>query len=142
MYSPDFYTRLACDALMGIVFEHVHSAQDGAVMEDALKRHGKSAVQAGSTDWKGMALGRPVSIAWDWVKLSNGEVRMLDEVAPRTNILLIDVKGYDMAMAHSAPHLRALIDALPWCIKVHQVLADKSPLTSRPAEFAYPYLGS
>jgi hypothetical protein len=131
MHSREYYVRLGCDALPKIVFEHVHSAQDAEVMEDALNLHGAAVTCAGSTEWQGVENGEAVSLAWDWMVLKDGEIELLGVVAPRPNLKLIDVKGYDVTDLHALPHVLGLIKSLPWCIKVRQALEQQFPLTLR-----------
>ena len=60
--------------------------------------------------------------AWDWVVEADGEVRLLGVVPPRTNVQVIDRKGYDLPQAQAIPHLLDLIESLPWRTKVLQAL--------------------
>ena len=130
LYSRDYYVRLSSQALGELEFEHLHSAHDEAVLDDVPT--GRSGAQwAGSTEWQGQRASAPVSLAWDWVVLADGEVRVLSVVAPRTNMQVIDPKGYDLPHAEAVPHLLGLIESLPWRTKVLQTLEAKSPLTTR-----------
>ena len=122
MHSRDYYVRLPSHALCAIEFEHLHSAQDDAVLDDALQSHGEHTQWAGSTEWQGQGADPPVSLAWDWVVQADGEVRLLAIVPPRTNVQVIDRKGYDLPQAQAIPHLLDLIESLPWRTKVLQAL--------------------
>lgn len=121
MHSRDYYVRLPSHALSAIEFEHLHSAHDEAVLDDALQTHGHQTRWAGSTEWQGQGAD-PVSLAWDWVVQADGEVRLLAVVPPRTNVQVIDRKGYDLPQAQAIPHLLDLIETLPWKTRVLQAL--------------------
>jgi hypothetical protein len=129
MHSRDYYVRLSSHALGDIEFEHLHSAHDAAVLDDALEAHGRHTLWAGSTEWHCQDTAAPLSLAWDWVVQADGEVRLLHVVPPRTNLQVIDPKGYDLPQAQAIPHLVDLIESLPWRTKVLQALAEKSVLT-------------
>lgn len=122
MHSRDYYVRLPSHALGDLEFEHLHSAHDDAVLDDALQAHGRQTQWAGSTEWQGQGANPPVSLAWDWMVEADGEVRLLRVVPPRTNVQVIDRKGYDLPQAQAIPHLLDLIESLPWRTKVLQAL--------------------
>ena len=130
MHSRDYYVRLPSHALCNIEFEHLHSAHDEAVLDDALLAHGSRTQWAGSTEWQGQGANPAVSLAWDWVVQADGEVRLLAIVPPRTNVQVIDPKGYDLPQSQALRHLLDLIESLPWRAKVLQVLEAESALTS------------
>jgi hypothetical protein len=129
LHSRDYYVRLPSNALSGFEFEHLHSAHDDAVLDDALQAHGRKSQWAGSTEWLCQDASPPVSLAWDWVVQADGEVRLLHVVPPRTNVQVIDPKGYDLPHDEAMPHLLDLIESLPWRTKVLQALEGKSSLT-------------
>lgn len=122
LHSRDYYVRLSSHALGGIAFEHLHSAHDDAVLDDALQAHGGEAVWAGSTEWQCQDAAAPLSLAWDWMVQADGQVRLLHVVPPRTNLQVIDPQGYDLPQAQVIPHLLDLIESLPWQSKVLQAL--------------------
>jgi hypothetical protein len=120
MHSRDYYVRLPSHALSAIEFEHLHSAHDDAVLDDALQAHDQHTQWAGSTEWQGQGANPAVSLAWDWVVRADGEVRLPGVVPPRTNVQVIDRKGYDLPQDQAIPHLLNLIESLPWRTKVLQ----------------------
>ncbi len=122
MHSRDYYVRLPSDALGRIEFEHIRSAHDDAVLDDALQAHGRQTRWAGSTEWQCQDGAAALSLAWDWVVQADGEMRLLHVVAPRTNVQVIDPKGYDLPQDEAIPHLLDLIESLPWRTKVLQAL--------------------
>ena len=131
LHSRDYYVRLPSHALCDIEFEHLHSAHDDAVLDDALQTHGNDTQRAGSTEWHGQGPSPAVSLAWDWVVQADGEIRLLSVVPPRTNVQVIDPKGYDLPQSQALPHLLDLIESLPWRTKVLQVLKAESALTAQ-----------
>jgi len=130
LHSRDYYVRLPSHALCEIEFEHLHSAHDAAVLDDAPMAQGKPTRWAGSTEWQGLGPSPAVSLAWDWVVLADGEVRLLSVVPPRTNVQVIDPKGYDLPESQAIPHILDLIESLPWRTKVLQALEAESALTT------------
>ena len=129
-YSRDYYVRLPSHALGEIDFEHLHSEHDEAVLDDAFFAHGSDTRWAGSTEWQGQGANPAVSLAWDWVVQADGEIRLLSVVPPRTNVQVIDPKGYDLPPSQAISHLLDLIESLPWRAKVLQALEAESALTS------------
>lgn len=112
-HSHDQRVRVREAALVAIVFEHACSVQDFAVLADARRGHG-AVHSAGVTEWQARCAGRLVSLGWDWVRLDDGALRHAAEVAPRTNIMLIDGRGYDLAADECDAALWKLIEAMPW----------------------------
>lgn len=74
-----------------IVLVHLCTSIDADVLADAM-----GGCSAGTTEWTGHHDGQLVTIAWDWVRLQDGAVKPLKVVAPRTNLQLLDAKGYDL----------------------------------------------
>lgn len=126
LYSHDYYWRIPERKLSGVRLQHLISVQDPMVLQQVrhLRVPGR---RAGFTEWEGVEPGDPLSLGWDWVELEDGDIHPLMVVAPRTNIMPIDVKGYDIAGEWSAPHLWELIAALPWQRVVREsLLAEKA----------------
>jgi Domain of unknown function (DUF4902) len=112
MHSNDYLIRTRHQALSGIEFQHLHTEQDATVLEDACDL--PHSVIAGTTEWVGNIQGTMASIGWDWVQLHDGAVHALKQVAPRTNLQVIDPKGYDLSMKDTVAVLWSVIEALPW----------------------------
>jgi hypothetical protein len=128
MYSHDYQVRVSAATLMGIAFDHLYTVQDAAVLDDAIA--GRIAGRrAGFTEWQGVCGRTVVSLAWDWVELSDGFIRPLDSVAPRSNLKLIDARGYDLAADTTAASFWLRINALDWHGSVGKALA---PVASGP----------
>lgn len=111
-YSADGRVRVKMGALLGIVFEHVLTAQDLA----GLSAYGASEhiVMAGLTEWKGAHEGRHVTLGWDFLVVQDGALIPDKSVGPRTNLLLLDPKGYDRTVEDLDELLWDLIATLPW----------------------------
>ena len=113
MHSHDYLLRVAPRELDTIVLVHLCTVQDPGVLEDtAWEKRGL--LRAGYTEWQGSFGGRAVSLAWDWVELSDGALHPLPAVPPRSNLRLLDPKGYDLDAAAECGALWARIEALPW----------------------------
>jgi Domain of unknown function (DUF4902) len=112
MHSHDYLIRARHLALSSVEFRHLCTERDAAVLEDALP-HAVNWL-AGTTEWVGQIQGTVASLGWDWVRLDDGAVHALKVVAPRTNLQVIDPKGYDLSVSAAAAILWSVIDALPW----------------------------
>lgn len=128
-HSKDCYVRVSPAVLLGLPLQHLHTEEDPSVLADAAAALGSRAAGAGFTEWAGQdAAGRSFSIGWDWA-LSNGHLCMLGTVPPRSNVMLLDEKGYDLPQGESQRRLTALINELPWKRVVLQALRDERSLT-------------
>ncbi len=107
--APDRRLRMRAGELANVKVEHLETFQDAAVLEDA-----RPAPYAGSTEWHGHHGGTVVSIAWDWSGADDGDVRIVQAVSPRTNLQLLDAKGYDLPEAEAAAVLWRYIECRPW----------------------------
>ena len=119
-HSGDRYVRLRESQLWQIVFEHLETAQDPAVLKDAIELYGKGVLQAGWAEWIGRIAGTPVSLAWDWVQLCSGDVRSLICVPPRANVKVVDAKGYDLGINQMGIALFGTAERLDWKPHVHR----------------------
>jgi len=114
MHSYDYLIRARHHALRGIEFQHLHSEQDDTVLKDAIDLPQARNWVAGTTEWVADIQGTVASIGWDWVQLHDGAVKALKHVAPRTNLQVIDPKGYDLSFDDAAAILWSVIEKLPW----------------------------
>ena len=109
LHSHDRLVRVRADAMATIVLEHAWTVQDGGVLED----EDSDACSAGITEWQGTWQGRVVSLGWDWRRLQDGAILPVECVAPRTNLMLIDDRGYDCHGRRDAA-LWQLVRQLRW----------------------------
>jgi hypothetical protein len=123
LFSHDYYFRLAERKLGTAVLTHSFSEEAPGVLQD-LRSLCLPARRAGITEWEGLEEGHPLSLGWDWMELADGDIRPVMIVAPRTNIMVIDRQGYDIAEPSSAAFLWELIARLPWQRCVTQALHD------------------
>jgi hypothetical protein len=107
---------------MGIVFEHLYSVQDESMSADSPD----PLLRCGITEWQGAFGGAVVSLAWDWALRPDGQVFQLRAVQPRTNLKLIDAKGYDVRDALEAPVFWARVEALDWTRMVLEALDPRT----------------
>ena len=112
MVSHDCAVRVTASQLGQIVFEHLCTIQDDAVLAD-WPGEAAGLRRAGYTEWQGRLGTRPVSLAWDWVQLADGAFRALDTVAPRSNVRLVDRQGYDLP-PQDCQALWGAIAAIAW----------------------------
>jgi hypothetical protein len=122
MYSPDYYIRLPHGRRVDIAFEHLYTEQDPAVCPVGLQL-----CRAGITEWIGQWGDACVSLGWDWAQMEDGSIWALKAVPPRTNLMSVDAKGYDMPCEQGLGHFWALIDTLPWRNAVFTALHERRP---------------
>ena len=123
VYSSDYYFRIAAHDLADLELQHSVSVQDTAVLVD-VHRLGLAGRRAGLTEWECLYQGSPLSLGWDWAELADGDIRAITLVAPRTNIKLIDIKGYDMTDEAATACLWAFVASLSWQRSVAQSLSE------------------
>jgi hypothetical protein len=124
LFSKDYYVRLTTRKLETIALTHLCTMQDPAVLAD-ISDLGTSWRKAGITEWQGLQDGIAISLGWDWALLEDGSVRMLTVVPPRTNMLVLDAKGYDMPALQAACCFWDLIRTLPWQAEVATALRSE-----------------
>jgi hypothetical protein len=128
LHSPDLLVRLRLSQLDDILFELLYSSQEPEVLIDARHCTGGRAIDGGMTEWQGQHGLRVVSLGWDWAMLPDGSIKPLTAVGPRSNICLLDAKGYDMPAKALNGHLFDLIQRLAW----QEHLARDMPWIGRP----------
>ncbi len=112
-HSHDYLIRVSSRGLRHLSFEHLYTERDETVREDT-RLAGPSTRCTGITEWQARAENVLVSLAWDWVQLSDGALRPVRVVPPRTNLKLIDELGYDMLEVESVAMLWQMIDDVAW----------------------------
>ena len=91
IYRPDFAVRLREGDFADVQWQHSFSFADPSMLAESPW----DSVAAGSTEWTGIFNGQMISVGWDFFVSSDGHVFPLQGVPPRSNIRLLDVKGYD-----------------------------------------------
>ncbi|GAB2600031.1 hypothetical protein GCM10027034_36460 [Ramlibacter solisilvae] len=122
MFSRDYCVRVPQRRLGDILFEHLCTEQDPGV--SGLRQ---KSFRGGMTEWVGRCGGQAVSLGWDWGQLEDGSICLLKAVSPRTNLMAIDAKGYDMPGNEALDDLWALIESLPWRGEVAASLRSLHP---------------
>lgn len=92
---------------------HLCSYESSEVQEDT-RLDGGPTTRAGMTEWQASVRGVAVSMAWDWMQLSDGAVCLLRHVAPRSNLQLLDDLGYDMSSDEALGLLWKKIGSIAW----------------------------
>lgn len=118
MHSRDYLLRLPPQALGRIVWHHLCTVEEPTV----LSCPPLPGVRAGYTEWSGLWQGQMASLAWDWVSLSDGALQVLPGVAPRSNLRLLGVGGYDMDAQAETAAMWAFIRTLHWCVPTASAL--------------------
>lgn len=123
LFSHDYYFRIAERKLGAVRLAHSFTVEDPGVFHE-VRMLCLPARRAGITEWEGVLEGHPLSLGWDWMELDDGEIRPVMVLAPRTNIMVIDRRGYDIPEPSSAAFLWNFIATLPW----KQAVADSDAL--------------
>ena len=112
--SFDYMKRISISDLSALCFEHMCTVEDFGIYKEAVDVYGLNVWAAGYTEWKGESQGLVVSLAWDWFARPGENPSVFPVVSPRTNLRLIDTKGYDMADAENNKHLLQIVERLDW----------------------------
>jgi hypothetical protein len=120
LHSHDYRVRLFADELDALVLSHLATTEADDILDDA-RACGFAAGRAGTTEWHGSCQGKAISIAWDWLQLSDGQLRSLALTAPRTNLRVLDKRGYDL-VADEESLLWRLVQRHQWRAAVASAL--------------------
>lgn len=112
MHSRDYFVRLTSGELDQLRLQHLVTTEDAAILEDAPTT--LQPVRAGSTEWQGEFRGQVVSLAWDWIETRQGTIEPLTAVPPRTNLMVIDPKGYDLTDAAAVAAVWRFLVSVEW----------------------------
>lgn len=98
MYTPtvshDGYIRLSLEHLSELPFVHLVSDFDPAILED-LQTQTVPAHAAGYSEWVSNTTP-PISLGWSWFLHSRSRRLLPAPEAVRSNVMLVDVHGYDL----------------------------------------------
>lgn len=122
LHSGDRKIRLSPRDLRGLVLTHLDSGGNAQQLPDAGTTD-RNCHRTGWTEWHGQVDGKPSSLAWDWVEVAPGCLQVDRTVPPRTNMHVIDAKGYDLGLEVSDQALFGWIDGFPWQDAVAGALA-------------------
>ena len=115
LHSGDYRLRMSLAQLESLRLAHLCTVMDPSVLEDARELQ---PLCGGWTEWTADHQGRAVSLAWDWVALADGAIQAVPRVPPRTNLQVVDGKGYDLCGGAHDRALMARVGALRWAAAV------------------------
>lgn len=121
MHSHDYRIRVTCDDLASLRLRHLCTTEDLGSWGEMLP----SPTRAGSTEWHGEFAGRPVSVGWEWIQKDGGGLQALMDVPPRTNLMIIDAKGYDLPESEFVDALWCFLRQLAWQAEAVQDVAPE-----------------
>ena len=127
LHSFDYFARLHAPELEGLRWSHIETFLD----EDANPVAGSSPTVSGATEWQTVRAGAALSLGWDWVRAPDGSLAPSLSIPLRTNILLIDALGYDLARETTDICLWSIIGTIPWQAQVRAELVQLLPDTRR-----------
>jgi hypothetical protein len=113
----DGKVRLKASDLVRTGLEHNFSFLDDLVQADAPE----ASPAAGCTEWIGTFQGKTITVGWDWYLDTDVEVTLLRAVPPRSNICVIDEKGYDLDDSESTDLLFDFLNSRFWHAPVKEV---------------------
>ncbi|GAB3551452.1 hypothetical protein GCM10027343_35680 [Noviherbaspirillum agri] len=92
--SPDGYIRMPLSSLNSLRFVHLYSDNDADFL-DELRGQTIPARSAGFSEWKSSS-EPSVSLGWGWFIHTPSQRMMLAPDGVRSNVMLIDLHGYDL----------------------------------------------
>lgn len=113
--GTDYFIRLSAAALADIRFTHLFTLPDETLLQDVPALRACQNCSAGSTEWVAHTGDSMLSLAWDWVYLGDdGSARALQIVAPRSNLKVVDSRGYDLNREDADAFLWSHIARIDW----------------------------
>lgn len=103
--THDFQIRIRESDLEKLRWQHVTTFTLDGAAQDAPP----NAIKAGATEWMANFQDKSLSIGWDWYLDDANQIHSMEVVAPRSNILIIDAKGYDCPAEESTAILLSFI---------------------------------
>lgn len=122
----DGRVRLKVSELEATTFIHNFSFLDDQVHSEAPK----FSPAAGCTEWIGKFGSASISVGWDWYLDAHHQIQLLRAVAPRSNLCVIDPKGYDLEDEPATQLLFDFLKANFWHQTVRQVCNETLQLPS------------
>lgn len=126
LLSPDGYVRLPLASLDALSFVHLFSQRDDDFLLE-LRELTVPALVAGFTEWQSQS-EPTISLGWGWF-IPNDSPRLLLAPDPvRSNLMLTDVRGYDLGTAQTASLVSLWLDNLDWQETVETALQKLPPV--------------
>jgi hypothetical protein len=120
--SPDGYIRLPLASLNSLSFEHLFSDSDADFLQE-LREQTVPARSAGFSEWKSNT-NPAISLGWGWFIHSESERLMLAPDGVRSNVMLIDARGYDLGPGQTSNLFCSWLDTFEWEVAVSVALHD------------------
>jgi len=120
--SPDGYIRLRLSSLSTISFMHFFSESDDAFLLE-LQSQTITASSAGFSEWVSDTCP-PISLGWGWFIHEDSDRMMLAPDGVRSNVMLIDVQGYDLGPHKTVSLFSAWLSGFEWQTAVCTALND------------------
>lgn len=110
--SPDGYIRLRLENLRALPLVHLFSQQDGDLLQE-LRAQTLPAEVAGYCEWTSETVPA-VSMGWDWFVDAASERMLPAPERVRSNVMLIDVHGYDLGPQKTAHLINSWLHVFEW----------------------------
>ena len=124
--SADSYIRLQLPALACESFVHKFSYADESFLEE-LNDQALGVSDAGFTEWQSECLngnGAVISLGFAWFRPAGNSPQLFVAEDPvRSNVMLLDAKGYDLGPQATANLLRSWLTQFPWQSEVAKTLS-------------------
>ena len=120
--SHDGYIRLRLASLNEISFVHLFSESDSDFLRELVSQT-IPARCAGFSEWKSNA-DPAISLGWGWFIHSDSDRMLLAPDGVRSNVMLIDMHGYDLGQQKTSSLFSAWLNAFNWQPAVTMALKD------------------
>jgi len=110
--SPDGYIRLRLASLNNLSFVHLFSESDSGFLKE-LRSQTIPARYAGFSEWKSEA-DPAISLGWGWFIHTDSDRMLLAPDGVRSNVMLIDMHGYDLGPQKTSSLFGAWLNAFDW----------------------------
>jgi len=118
--SHDGYIRLSLRHLDELPFIHLDSAFDPEILEE-LQARTIPACHAGYSEWISNT-DPAISIGWSWFVHADSRRILPAPEAVRSNVMLVDARGYDLGPAETSMMFATWIATREWTPAVQDVL--------------------
>jgi len=115
-HSSDSKIRISSPALYRTYFSHLYSE----VINEAPSCD--KALRTGITEWMAETPGALLSLAWDWQTLDDGGLGERFDYSPRSNLMIVCDRGYDVGMHETDKVLFEFVRRLPWREEVSRTI--------------------
>lgn len=123
--AVDYYIRLSREELDRLSLTHLYTEVDEDPRHGA--GNGKAGVSGGVTEWCAYHGPDKVSIGWDWVRTPSGQLSLVNPLAIRTNVMLVDERSEDLGRRHTLAQLVLSIGRTAWEREAARCLGDGCP---------------